>query len=661
MPVALVQQAIANGAGSASPSLSGVVAGNALILVYGQPGTASPTYSATGYTSVVHYDNGRCQGVLVKYASAGGTENPTLTASSGTSQVYCWLLEVSGLETGTYVIPAALGITNASTTTGHHCAAATEIDTVRGAFLVGVGTLGGTSGGFTPATSWTALSAALVTTVNAQYYAAAGAQTDNRGTYSTVTSRGSQNTMVAFIEDNGGGNTTDARSGQFRSGQARSGNLGTTASWGFSAYVNEADQSTTFLKRTWSVQESLGKAPSSARFHVRGLTPTLGQVVEVYNGGHRVGLPYFRGRITELEPVATRKAGRVVYRCNCSDWLYDLDHLVVTARYDNLGVNSILARLLATYAPDFTVGYAPASLGTLAQIEFTNRTVSECITQLAERVTTGAYWTLDFNRAISIIPATESDPALGATVTVDDTTNVREVAYTEDLTETYTRILVVGGGGTTTALAGAGATTVAVDSLGWYSSTGGSAQAANQIFTYTGLSAASGAGTLTGVSGITMDIPQGTLVHPVSTYNATSAQTALSTLLGTAAGMDPDGIRTLVYSNGELDAEGVVSTAEAIAVLRSSTFKHCTWIEDDDPARLLRPGRTATVTLTQNIPVSITTGRIQSVTLTVKGDGAAQTSSTEQPRLERAVELSPLAQGLLDFLGRLSAETLRGL
>lgn len=437
-----------------------------------------------------------------------------------------------------------------------------------------------------------------------------------------------------------------ARSGQVRSGQFRSGDV---SNWGLTVHINGVDQSLFSLKRSLTITDSMGSAPSEAALTVRtAAAPSVGHTVEVYNGGYGTGVPYFRGRITTIGPFGAKKrvGGVVRYPLNCTDWTWDLNRYRVTARYDNLGINSILARLLAAYSEGgFTVGYAPASLGTLNQIEFSGASLVDAIDQLAGRVSGGAYWTCDYDRRVSIIPASEQDPSLaGSTVTVTNGDGTMRPEYTEDLTETFTRVIAVGGGSETTAVTSAASTTITVAELGWYSSAGGSFQANNQTGTYTGVSGASGAGNLTGVSGLSRDIPIGTSIRPRHQADDAAAQTALAALVGGA------GVRELHYSNETLDDAGVRLVAAAALAIRKSKFVSFTYEEEDDPVRNLMAGKTISVSYTGNIPVSITSGRVQQVKMVVVG--AAQASAP--PKVYRQVTVAPLSQGLIEYLDKLA-------
>lgn len=109
--------------------------------------------------------------------------------------------------------------------------------------------------------------------------------------------------------------------------------------------------------------------------------------------------------------------------------------------------------------------------------------------------------------------------------------------YQLDLTQVRTRITVIGGGTQTTAPVAAGATSISVEDCSWFAGTGGTVLARNQIITYTGTSAASGPGNLTGVPAagtgcINTALLQGDEVQVYVQRNDAAAQTALAALEG---------------------------------------------------------------------------------------------------------------------------------
>jgi hypothetical protein len=626
MPIALVQQTTATGAGTASPSLTGVTAGNSLILLYAQSANNTRTYSASGYTVVEHFNPTRAVGVLVKHGSAGGTEAPTLNANTGTVAVYCWLLEVSGLDAGAAITPAADGISNASTTTAHHCAASGELDTTTGAFLVAVGALSGTSGGFTAATSWTALDAAAITNVNAQYYAASAAVTDDRATYSTVTSRASDNTMVAFPADtSGGGNTTVARSGEFRSGQARAGDSSLEP-----LSVTVGGVTTTTLWSDLEIRLDL-EAPGTASGRFMSSSIAAGEAVEVWRGGVGVGVPLFGGTALQLAPRSKRFSERITTDVTATDYRWLLNQPTrVTTRFQAIGVNVAVHTLINSFAPaGFVAGYLPSTLGNIGEMQFTDETFTRALDRIAAQVDGGAYWTLDPEKRVSMWPTSEDPPHLaGVALAVTDATSAQRAPKVDiDLTGVRTRVICEGGGSQASALALIGATEVAVDETGWYAAAGGEARAAQTVFTYTATSPSAGPGVLTGCSGITDDIPQGETVYVREQADDAGAQTVLATLIGGS------GIAVHVVKDGRINAASAAQRATAELTFYDALVRGLSYETDEEVHTL--PGRTIAVSITRPAVIAQT---VRAQRVTIRKQGAVTATSTV---MARAVETRP--------------------
>lgn len=197
---ALLQQTTDSGTGSVTLTLTGVTAGSSLVLKYAQNGSASRTYSASGFTSAVAYNPGRAVGILVRHNEAGGSVSVTLSANTGTAAVRGWLLEVEGLDPlATPIIPSTNGVVDGSAATSHDCAPAGEIDTTGAAMLFCVGVTDGNVTAFGAGGSYALLGNGGSVREVAQYRTALSALTDHPGAYtSTGTPRTATSTLAAF-------------------------------------------------------------------------------------------------------------------------------------------------------------------------------------------------------------------------------------------------------------------------------------------------------------------------------------------------------------------------------------------------------------------------------------------------------------------------------
>jgi hypothetical protein len=182
----------------------------------------------------------------------------------------------------------------------------------------------------------------------------------------------------------------------------------------------------------------------------------------------------------------------------------------------------------------------------------------------------------------------------------------------------------------------AGATTLQVEDLSQFPSAGWAAAPGDQIFSYTGRSASTGAGTLTGIpasgagsltaavragtvkavphltgcTGITYALVNGDPVNIVAIVNDAAAQTALATRVG------GDGIHEMFISDGRWSITEATARANAELSLRKDPLVTVSFTSRDPS---MQSGRDVTLTITS--PSISATLKIQRVTITELGLG----------------------------------------
>jgi hypothetical protein len=180
----------------------------------------------------------------------------------------------------------------------------------------------------------------------------------------------------------------------------------------------------------------------------------------------------------------------------------------------------------------------------------------------------------------------------------------------------------------------AGSTTLQVEDLSQFPSAGWAAAPGDQIFSYTGRSASSGAGTLTGIpasgagsltaavragtvkavphltgcTGITYALVNGDPVNIVAIVNDATAQTALATRVG------GDGIHEMFISDGRWSITEATARANAELSLRKDPLVTVSFTSRDPS---MQSGRDVTLTITS--PAISGTFKIQRVTITELG------------------------------------------
>lgn len=187
----------------AALTLTGTVAGNDIIVTCVQTVSNTRTYSAAdgvngSYSVVKAYTSSSTRVITILRYKNGAGGNLTINVdSSGSGSFVAVADEVAGLDqsaspvTSDFIDPVAAGT--------HPCAQSGEIDTSGAAFVVSGTALSGAATGGTAASGWTsgALDASNFGFV--QYYDAAGALTDERGTWTqTGTTRVGSSAIAAF-------------------------------------------------------------------------------------------------------------------------------------------------------------------------------------------------------------------------------------------------------------------------------------------------------------------------------------------------------------------------------------------------------------------------------------------------------------------------------
>lgn len=426
---------------------------------------------------------------------------------------------------------------------------------------------------------------------------------------------------------------------------ARSGfHSGETASGYFDESLSITIGGTDRTKKSWfdtlEIEEA-SESPNTLHLGVRSFTPTKLQEIKIFNGGVDVGVPIYCGHLLGVKQVSANAKQRPRFDLVAADYWWLLDrYALVTQTYPNIGINAILARVIADYTDGgFTVGSCDQSLGNVGAggITFTREKVSDCVKRLARAA--GAQAKVDYQKRVSIFTGTNPDDEGNTLSLTNASTDWWDLGYVVDPSGIRTRVIQEGGGSALTEAASPGDTTIGVDELGWYPSTPVPLRAGTNLITYTGVSAGSGPGTLTGVSGIASDIAQGDTLIVYAQVDDAAAQAALSTLLGGLSG-----ISTAYFSDGRLSyAECLARASAQLAQYKSAleTLKYTT----TNP--YTRAGRMVSVSLTTPTTISASL-RIQQVT--IKGRHKVDSGTLPSLVLDRIVTASPAYRNLEDDL-----------
>jgi len=255
-----------------------------------------------------------------------------------------------------------------------------------------------------------------------------------------------------------------------------------------------------------------------------GTEPDEGQDVLLTLGGEL----FFGGTVQRVRSVVNGQL--VKWECACSDWWWLLNRYArVTGTFAG-GVNSVVARLLATYSDGgFLPGYLPQTLGDIS-ITCDDEPLGDVLRRVAKGANNGA------GAFIRLTPFKRVDIATsfpdGLTLTLVNSSDQRRVIREKALDQVRTRVRARGKGAQTTELVRYLSATIPVADCSIFADSGSVWVAGMGPVAYTGRSTTSGAGTLTGCTGVTDDIAQGTLVQVYVEANDATAQSDLATTLG---------------------------------------------------------------------------------------------------------------------------------
>ncbi len=197
--------------GSTSLSLTGVAAGNTVIVLIAQYSADNRTYSVSDDVVGAYTNDKFFQGSTARRVSfqsfrnhPGGNITISVTPSAS-SQFVAAAIEVSGLDDA--ATPITGEFSDAGNTNTHHCAAVGEIDTSGAALILIAGALNSQAGvtSVNPTGSYTEIDAGLNQAFLA-YWDAPSAVTDERGQWTSGgTARTGIGAIIAYPAGVGGG------------------------------------------------------------------------------------------------------------------------------------------------------------------------------------------------------------------------------------------------------------------------------------------------------------------------------------------------------------------------------------------------------------------------------------------------------------------------
>jgi len=276
----------------------------------------------------------------------------------------------------------------------------------------------------------------------------------------------------------------------------------------------------------FSLTKPLDGSSSTLTLTAGGTKPAEGADIVLTLGGELL----FGGTVQRVRSIQEQGGTLMSWNLAATDWWWLLNRYArVTGRFVG-GINTVVAKLLATYTDGgFLPGYLPQSLGDI-DVTFDGERVGDAIKRIAKAANGGA------GAFVRITPYKRIDIATsfpdGISLSLVNATDYHQVTVESILDQVRTRVQARGVGTQTTVVSAPSSTTLSVEEVGIFPASGSAWVPSMGAIAYTGRSATSGPGALTGVTGITADIPQGSAVQVFAQADDSSAQTALASTLG---------------------------------------------------------------------------------------------------------------------------------
>lgn len=430
---------------------------------------------------------------------------------------------------------------------------------------------------------------------------------------------------------------------QARSGVCRSGV--TYAGWtppSVTLKINGTDRtSSVVMDGNFALTLHADGTPATMTFTLKTITPSVGQDVALFFATPNDYI--FGGTLLQAEAITqSAKTNCVFWHCTAVGYQWLLDRYDrILARYKSVGVNTMVADILYRYTDGgFRVGYIPSSLGNLT-MDFTFETVTGALNRIAKAA--NAFWQVGpVDGTSRIVDLFDTYPQTSPATVTESAIIADQLHYRPDLTQVRTRTMFQGEGSTVSTATPYGSSSIPVDDVAPFLPSGGSVISGRSIMTYSGVSTASGSGSLTGISGLLDDLSVGDSVNIIVTSTDSAATTALATRLG--GGLS--GQATNYLSDQRLSATEAAARGATDLAIFDAPLEEAGWTYKS-VKRWLRVGQSVTLSITNPITVS---GSFLIQTVQWKPYGVFGGSHTD---VFQSVEASRYVRSMTDLLAQL--------
>jgi hypothetical protein len=316
--------------------------------------------------------------------------------------------------------------------------------------------------------------------------------------------------------------------GTMRAGASRSGYYPKTAY----VFVNSVNQSSSLIVPSLSIEDVIDDGANTASFRVRGssgFTPLKYQRVQVSLGttSNRIFSGYILRRQLLVKKASTRYPR---WQLDCVDATWVINHKRCTpCDYTSTSATTIITDLMTASGLGFSVTRVETGMPAIDFQSNHKETLGQAFTRVMKMV--NGWWYIDEDEVVHAFITPESSNL--PTALEVDSDHWWGFSYSDDASQVRNRQYLKGGGSSTTAAVAAGAAIVPLDDVTRFGSLGGKAYHNTNIIIYTGKSASTGPGNLTGCSGISNPIEQGAQISVYATQDDTASQSTIAAAVGT--------------------------------------------------------------------------------------------------------------------------------
>lgn len=204
--------------------------------------------------------------------------------------------------------------------------------------------------------------------------------------------------------------------------------------------INGVDRADKMRISGVTINDYLDGTPNTMTCRVEGFTPTVGHEIKLALGQLDTAHMLFAGHIVEMTQIYEGLQANVAFDLTCTDYTFLLDRRLVTKQYGSQSATAIAQDLISTYTSGFTSTGVESGLATIDEISFTNVPVTEALNRLAKRG--GWYWVVNADKVLRFGSTLDDGTAVSITDTVK--AGMRDLKWTTDITQTKTRVTVVG-------------------------------------------------------------------------------------------------------------------------------------------------------------------------------------------------------------------------